>query len=268
MIPKIPNKVASIFIVGTLTLVLIWIHAGNQLLKLPKIETTGNLQIIPAAFGLLAIAGVSALLGSVIQGIAGAMRIIFQKLSDTDRFCCFLFAHKERAEARFWAKRFRELAEVSEYQDLYEKEGGEKCVSKWPDPFPLLAPTLFFKHATEPHLSWVLQHYATYFLATDIVIVVLISLVISLVEVPGWGMKSAVAFCHVVASYALLSVALHRYLYTYNSAMRHGCLFLIEGRVGDPRGTPGTAQQAIAESRPACPLISTPSRPAAPELGD
>lgn len=108
---------------------------------------------------------------------------------------------------------------------------------------PQEAISFFFRYADGQHLAWILQHYSTYYLTTDLFAAIiatgftipvlsgeqlfwpLLLVELEVFETQFWDQFFWYTML-ALSSFLLLIVSAHRYLYTYIAAVRHCCAIL------------------------------------------
>ena len=298
MNPKVPNKLASIFVTGGLATVLISFFYGggfiNALYSMGEIKVPDTASsyytVVNSARFLVVVTGVITLVGAILQGFGHMIRNVLQHLVTSVNFCYMFCNGAARREIGKWNSLFVSLAsdalrearvslgkgpdsqgeekkqplqsETEEKEQPLQSETEEKdlALGGIPEfagiydleddtaaPFsdtvhpivPRQSVSIFFRFSDGQHLSWVLEHYATYYLTTDI----LASLLVTGLAIPSvqgcWpfaptaldnaglieNLWSEVAWYAslLLILYSLAVVSVHRYLYTYIAVIRYCC---------------------------------------------
>ncbi len=293
MDPKVPNKLASIFVTGGLATVLISFFYGSGfiggLYGMGEIATPdltpAFYSVVNSARFLVVVTGVITFIGAIMQGIGHIIRYALQLALPYRSVCRLFFNGFAWDEIREWDRLYVDLSRetlalasqssgnvnqlpapdkelISErvgsessspkrpgqlaFAKIYEVENeavplskSEARFSKTVHPIvPRQSVSIFFRYADGQHLSWVLQHYATYYLTTDILASLLVTgSVVPLIR--GESIFTPAAFIDagladgtsiwiwiaalIAVFYLLIVVSIHRYLYTYIAVVRHCC---------------------------------------------
>ncbi len=292
MDPKVPNKLASIFVTGGLAAVFITFFYGKgfigELYSIGEIVVPGEAAtfyaVINSARFLVVVTGAITLVGAIMQGVGHGIRSLLQHALTREWACKALMNKSARDEIHEWTKLYVDLSNATyshgkrlvspspgsapppsvaatdggEAQPLAEAEAeialrreifariydlGNERDAPFPKTVHPIVPrqsvSIFFRFATGLHLSWVLQHYATYYLTTDILASLLVTGVVvpilrgkaifapSVLYESGLVLSSFQMFIWYAAlmliCYLLLVVSTHRYLYVYNAVLRQCC---------------------------------------------
>lgn len=96
----------------------------------------------------------------------------------------------------------------------------------------LWAAGVFYQHARDNRLDWLLSHYATYYLASSYGLVVFLFAIVGIVKMCAghWStpVGIAVAVGSLLSTYSMWSLSMDRYLYTYVATYRYAALWLME----------------------------------------
>lgn len=277
------NKIVSIFLIGAVALFLLASFVQVEIIgpiyqvSIGDYLSGGDWISSSILLATILLLGFSSILGLAIQGLSGPLfRIpiqteigvwtsgrepketaLFQrfimilvavdvKLLKEVRFWDFMFRSQALSHPRSPQKRGGEPAQgLSAVRDIIEGEGDKVMSADSQHPIPSFARALFFNRVNPEVQQWVLQHYSTFYLATDAACVILLSC--------GWtlyagalyvlGYRGAefefyllcIAFVGQFALIVLcLALGVHRYLYTYRAVAREAALaHSIECKEGD-----------------------------------
>lgn len=227
MQPTTLNKVISLFLIGGLVLLVlafvVWDVSGP--LRLSREMADLMKQAGPA---LLAVIG-----GLLVVSLATVLGVACEALTDlTVRRALKEIGRRPSVAAFFGQGNL--LAEHDYWRDAFNSTvwGNDKLR------MPLagykehsLAVAVFYRSAPAQAIEWVQSHYATYILATNLAF---LSLAAEVYVVVGafsglyqWVTVFVVTCVLVILSYAFVSHALDRYLYSYQFPMRHGAIALL-----------------------------------------
>ena len=249
------NKAVSLFLVGGLFLLLVlslfWFEFTEPHQRAEIIENLKNMKVGAgaAALATLAFVALSSVFGVGAQGLAGVLiRAPFQRLTSKYPLFVFLFGQRTLGrEVNRWREFFQREARLDPVYGPFLEDRKEVAASR--HSFPIVASALFYRTAKTAHLDWVLRHYSTYYLATDITLVLIAAFVWVLFQIAriGWSLLFFwILIGLVVLIYSCLCLALHRYLYTSGAWLRHGSLELASRRHGDSEEPDVSSEEAVA----------------------
>lgn len=225
------NKIINLFLVGSLAIVVLFLllygfHDAliNKFIKEDLIALSSSLQIIL----LILFFPVGIFVGTIIEGISDAFRP-FTKLHNLP------FNHKS-----LWLSFFRNkedfhdfkafyllfknvLKESSVYYKGYDVEDQQINKEKIE-----LAAAIFFKTANPETISYVIQHYSSYILATNYLLILLITLPFIFFIDIDINLRLLILFSIIICLYSLIHFTIERYCFTYYTLYRHAYLVVRE----------------------------------------
>lgn len=221
------NKTVALFLVGYLGLGVLIVIGRDPILEFwrghPELSGASG----PVVLGLLSLT-VAALIGAIIDGLTDVtIRRLIRWGAKRAGFARFFGQSRVFQGVETWKAHFDEqLAGADER--LFTTIAGEQPVPKLH-----LAIGLLHAHAPSHHVEWVFAHYSTHHLASNLAFLVLVGPPVLLPAVVGVTGEAAAwiagtVLAMIVASYALLSLALDRCLYTYQAEFRFAAIWLAE----------------------------------------
>jgi len=219
------NKVISLFLVGALAILVAGYLFRDQVKLVPPDQTAGGpLGAVVLGFLLLSASGLA---GALIDGIAELVvrNLIILRTRRRRAWAQFFVQARMHDSVQHWKKHFiRLVSNKPEYASLIC--GQEKSPY---DPTSQLAATIFFSEANEEHFEWLISHYATYYMATSFVVLLLLSTIAGVANLPKLEVDyiAWVVLASTLSCYILTSLAVNRYLYAHMTTYRFACLKLL-----------------------------------------
>src|SRR5687768_1475335 len=223
------NKTIALFLVGYLGLSIVVVIWHESIFAFWREHQALSGPAGSVALGLFSLA-IAAVMGAVVDGIADVTIRRFIK-----------WGAPRRGFARFFGQS-RVFHSVEKWKALFNEqiaEADERLFVTIADGQPLfrlhLATGLLHAHAPPQHIDWVFAHYATFYLASNLSLLVLVgppillgTVVVDQPDTGIWALSTVLAM--VVAAYGLLSLSLDRCLYTYQAEFRFAAIWLAEAR--------------------------------------
>ncbi len=219
------NKVVSLFLVGSLVLLLLAALGFEELTSAMGKTGFDSAENKPTGFillvGTFAFFGLSALAGAMIEGLTDlTLRNWIKKSRGNSRVAYWFRQPKILKTHDFWENEFKKVAKSSGRHTGSEFPIDERSTS--------LAVGICFATASKDLVDWMIGHYATFVLVSNfafIMALVQLYLVYSLAagEMPLILFAVAECVCFVLF-YSLCSLAVDRYLYSFVIAFRHATL--------------------------------------------
>lgn len=225
------NKVINLLLVGSLVLLVLALtiisNIGGVNVRNDVLEFFADLPSILAVSGAFILLPVVVLFGAVIEGIAGfTIRPVIRKIQK-HRKIALLFGRPKTFDDLMNQKNqyVALLKKTALYFHLIDKDQPEKYLS---------AVGILFNTASTEHVQWTLQHYATYNLVSQFIVVMLLAWpllpkILSLFN--GSINLFLVNLGYFLSIYSLISLAIARSCYSYELAYRQANLHLLEKHV-------------------------------------
>jgi hypothetical protein len=237
------NKVVNLFLVGSLCLLLVGIMSRWELLRWVEgavgglgLGTRGD--IILTLVGTLVFLALAALVGAIVEALTDVTLIAFvKKHRQSERLARFFLQREVFESNEFWRRKFEEGPQASCWNaEDFKKQGHRIAVG------------ILFKTGSSAAISWAINHYATFILASNFA-VLLIALQIFLIKEIisgnlGLGAFTAWQVGAQLAIYALCSLAVDRYIFSYMLAYRHAAIRPLAEGGRTTKGEVGRAAQA------------------------
>jgi hypothetical protein len=223
------NKTVALFVVGYLALAVVIVVWWEEVLSLWSAHQEFFGSAGSVGLGVLSIA-LAALFGAVIDGLTDVTIRRFVKWAAKRRGMALFFGQSEVFQSvEQWKHHF---------QAQIDQSNGElfRTIGKDHPLFRLhLATGLLHAHAPSHHIEWVFAHFATHYLASNLAFLVLVSTpILALHAVSGSVNPIASVLAAVtailLAAYGLLSLSMHRCLYTYQAEFRFAAIWLSEAQ--------------------------------------
>lgn len=218
------NKIGALFIAGSIGVLWVFVFWGPEAASF--LEAHKDLaNPLSAALGAFLLLPLSVLAGLVLEGLAELTLRPLVGSSLRRRRLAVFFRQCEIWESTVrWQTVFLDLVSSRPFfSSVLEHPGGGV-------PSRQLASGIFHQNATKDQVDWLLSHYATYYLATSfgLTLILIVALPIKLFLAGCWSLVSLlVATLFLLASlYAVLSLAIDRFLYTYFATFRFAALWL------------------------------------------
>lgn len=217
------NKIIAHFLVGVLVLlwvaILFWNSIYKFILSHEQIENAS----VAVILSLLLLAG-SSVGGAIIEGVSDMTLRKLVKRTRTHRALAKVFGQGSVQESLLiWESAFCCCAKLDpSFTSILD--AGRRTVAE-------LASGIFYKNASKEEIEWVISHYATYYLATNyLVVYVLFGILGVRVVVANSGWAATLLFLGVLMSafYFTWSLAVDRYLYSYFARFRFSALWLTQ----------------------------------------
>lgn len=233
------NKVIALFLVGGVVAFLATGLHWEQVYPLSSSATNDSGFWIFFAFLLLP---VSALMGAIVEGLSQVTLQNFLKRARSSKAVAKLFGQRRAHEClNKWQDHLATLVtKDSIYQWLAPVDDADK-----PWALRSTAADFLLQSARPGKLEWLVQHYATFVLASNLACVIALAVIYVLVgnlaaafgvwwPVLAWATTAqiiALLATAVFAFWALCSLSISRYLYSHELSARHMSLCLSDERL-------------------------------------
>jgi hypothetical protein len=229
------NKIVNLFLVGALAQTifsLLWIDSIQRYVS--AYASTGSQlpSSLAVLLGSLMALASAMFVGAVIDGLTETfLRDPLRKVARSGLVRKFFLVNQQYLDTEGCQLTFNELwSRSTKYESI--RRATEKDSE-------IFASALFFRTAESSNISWVVQHHAVHVLAADYIFLVLVltialpvlSLLGSFVSFNVRTLPFGWWLLFLLSLYPLCHLALHRWLYTYEVAYRHGVLVLSEEAV-------------------------------------
>lgn len=218
------NKTVALFVVGYLALAVTILFWWRDVLALWSAhrEFFGSAGTI--GLGILS-AALAALIGAVIDGLADVTVRRFVRWAAKRRAMAFFFGQSEVFRSvEQWRGYFQSQIGQSD-RELFRTVGQDHPLYRLH-----LATGLLHAHAPNHHIEWVFAHFATHYLASNLAFLVLVATPVLALRISGDIPWLAIAGSMILGAYGLLSLSIHRCLYTYQAEFRFASIWLSEAR--------------------------------------
>jgi hypothetical protein len=220
------NKAVSLFLIGgaaTVWVLIVWWGAVAAVLQ--KIQNTPPAFLAVASALAIAIVGV---MGVVIEGLTDiTIRRLLKTSVKKGRGVSLLRQSRLHGSMISWRTWFLEALATSPIGARERSLPKDEEARSYQ-----MAAGIFQTHATEKEFEWVTSHYATYYLGTSSALVAILFAYLPVQQFRvgslTWAELVGALALVLVVTYASLSLAADRYMYTYMATFRFAALWLYE----------------------------------------
>ncbi len=217
------NKVISSFLVGILGVALFALPFYQTIFQYMTSITILATPSAAVAVGFLLFA-VSSLVGAVIDSVADvSIRdiVVHSAGKNTPLARCFLQGHLAES-SKYWEVK---LVEICEKSPKYRVFVADPLKSRYS-----IGSAIYFAKANKDLFEWVYSQYASYYLATNFVVIVLCGQTVAFINAAQIGVLglAGISMLGFIVCYLLISLSIDRYIYTNLVMHRFACIYLIE----------------------------------------
>ena len=217
------NKVINLFLVGFFVVSVILLFFYDKIIELLVLHKVDIKSISSESFALLLgtffLLSVSIFIGLLVEGVTSILRTPFEAGIKKPFFAAIFGCSKPFEEYLYFCNEFKKLFKIKRANQLPvadESRYGSYAVAH------------LFISANAQTLDWAIQHYSTYLLTTNYILLFIIIIPIELLLTSFiLFYKLLVFFLFLIIIYFLIHLAIDKFLYAYEVTFRHGVLSLL-----------------------------------------
>lgn len=127
-----------------------------------------------------------------------------------------------------WSRSFQKLYADTDLNKIDDEMDGVAIAPQ------NLAAAFFHNKAPKEQFTWASSHYATYLLATNLLVLTFISLFCGFFStISGWKNVAIFLVGHIIVAWLFFTIAFDRFVYTYVYTFRSACLIIIGDRTDE-----------------------------------